>query len=170
MCNGRIRETVLTFEIEPLVPELWCSDFEKSLKYYTDVLGFKVAQKRGKDPHAYLSLHRAQIMIAHWALDGIYEPWHPKPMEQPFGRGINFQFMVLDVQGLYDRVLSKGIKPFLEIHDAEVWKTDCMDTRRQFRVLDPDGYLLRFAQSVGTRAVTDADHERLNQQYGTSFP
>lgn len=160
----------MTFEIEPLVPELWCTDFEKSMAFYTDTIGFEVVQQRGQDPHAYLSLNRAQIMLAHWTIDGSWEPWHPKPMERPFGRGINFQFMVDNVQGLHDRVCSLGIKPFVDLFEAEVWKTDCMDTRRQFIVLDPDGYLLRFAQSVRTRAVTDSDHERLNQKYGTRFP
>lgn len=160
----------MTFKIEPLVPELWCSDFARSMEYYTDYIGFEVVQQRGQDPHAYLSLNKAQIMVAHWTFDGSWEPWYPKPMEHPFGRGINFQFMVDDVRSLYERVLSNGIKPFLHIHDAEVWRTDCMDTRRQFMILDPDGYLLRFAQSVSTRAVTKSDHERLNQQYGTSFP
>lgn len=160
----------MTFEIEPLVPELWCSDFEKSMKFYTEIIGFKVAQQRGQDPHAYLSLNRAQLMIAHWTLDGSWEPWHPEPIEHPYGRGVNFQFMVDDVQHVYDRLLSKGIKPFRDFYTSEVWKTDCMDTRRQFMVLDPDGYLLRFSQSVSTRAVTAADHESLNQYYGTSFP
>ncbi|CUK04057.1 Glyoxalase-like domain protein [Ruegeria denitrificans] len=159
----------MTFRIEPLVPELWCTDFEKSMAFYTETIGFEVAQQRGQDPHAYLSLNQAQIMIAHWTIDGSWEPWFPKSMERPFGRGINFQFMVDNVQDLYDRVRAKGIKPFVEIHDAEDWKTDCMDTRRQFIVLDPDGYLLRFAQSVSTRAVTDSDHKQLNQKYGTSF-
>ncbi|MFY2824528.1 VOC family protein [Ruegeria sp. MALMAid1280] len=157
----------MTFEIAPLVPELWCTDFEESMKFYTESIGFEVVQQRGHDPHAYISLNQAQIMLAHWTIDGGWEPWHPKPMERPFGRGINFQFLVHNVQGLYDRICSIGIEPFVDIHDAEVWKTGCMDTRRQFIVLDPDGYLLRFAQSVGMRAVTDTDHKRLNQKYGT---
>ena len=160
----------MTFEIEPLVPELWCSDFEESIKFYTDCIGFKVAQRRGQDPHAYLSLNRAQIMIAHWTLEGSWEPWHPEAITHPFGRGVNFQFMVDDVQHLYERLLSNGIKPFRAIYTSEVWKTDCMNKRRQFMVLDPDGYLLRFSQSVSTRPVTEADHASLNQQYGTSFP
>ena len=160
----------MTFEIEPLVPELWCSDFWTSMEFYTDCIGFDLAQQRGQDPHAYLSLNRAQIMIAHWTLNGDWEPWHPEAMTRPFGRGINLQFMVDDVHRLHDRVLSKGIKPFRDLYDSEVWKTDCMDTRRQFMVLDPDGYLLRFSQSVSKRPVTEADHARLNQQYGTSYP
>jgi catechol 2,3-dioxygenase-like lactoylglutathione lyase family enzyme len=160
----------MTFEIGPIVPELWCSDFEKSMKFYTDLIGFKVDQRRGQDPHAYLSLNGAQIMIAHWTLDGSWEPWHPEPLEQPFGRGVNFQFMVDDAQHYHDKLLSKGIKLFRDFYTSEVWKTDCMDTRRQFMVLDPDGYLLRFSQSISTRSVTAADHESLNQHYGTSFP
>ncbi len=157
----------MTFEIQPLVPELWCSDFENSMKFYTEIIGFKVAQQRGQDPHAYLSLNGAQLMIAHWALDGSWEPWHPEPLEPPYGRGVNFQFMVYQVQHVYDRILSRGIKPFREIYTSEVWKIDCMDTRQQFMVLDPDGYLLRFSQSVRTRAVTPDDHKELNQYYGT---
>ena len=160
----------MTFEIEPLVPELWCSDFEKSIEFYTGIIGFEVAQRRGEDPHAYLSLNGAQLMIAHWSLDGSWEPWHPEPLERPYGRGVNFQFMVDNVQHIYDRLLRKGIKPFRDLYTSEVWKTDCMDTRRQFMVLDPDGYLLRFSQTVSRRAVTAADHKRLNQYYGTSFP
>lgn len=80
------------------------------------------------------------------------------------------QFMVGDLNHYHSKLLSKGIEPFREIYTSEVWKTDCMDTRRQFMVLDPDGYLLRFSQSISTRSVTAADHENLNRFYGTSFP
>lgn len=147
----------MSFVINPLVPELWCSDFQKSLNFYVDALGFEVAQRRAFDPHAYLSLQGSQIMIAHWDFDGSWEPWYPRPMERPYGRGVNFQFMVRRVQTLYDRVLAKGIRPFLEMRDSEIWRTDYMDTRRQFMVLDPDGYLLRFSETIGQRPLEEAD-------------
>ena len=159
----------MKFEINTLVPELWCSDFGESLNFYVDVLGFEVVQRRGDDPHAYLSLQSSQIMIAHWAIDGSWEPWYPTPMEWPYGRGINFQFMINGVQELYDRVVSRGTQPFLKIQDVEIWKTDCMDTRRQFIVLDPDGYLLRFSESLKQRPVEKSDHDALDQQYGTKW-
>ena len=157
----------MTFEINSLVPELWCSDFEVSMDFYTGVLGFEIAQRRGNDPHAYLTLHGAQIMIAHWQLDGNWVPWLPEQMADPYGRGINFQFMVPDVDRLHEAVLARGIQPLLAIYDAEIWKTDCMDTRRQFMVSDPDGYVLRFAQSLTTRPVDDSDLKKLDEQYGT---
>lgn len=155
----------MEFAINPLVPELWCSDFEASLDFYTGVLGFAVVQRRRHDPHAYLALHGAQIMIAHWRLDGNWAPWLPQQMTRPFGRGINLQFMVPDVGRLYQSVLARGVSPLVEIYEAEIWKTDVMDRRRQFLIPDPDGYVLRFAQSLGTRPVTDRDQDRLDTQY-----
>ncbi|WP_339632329.1 VOC family protein [uncultured Sneathiella sp.] len=158
----------MTFRINTLVPELWCSDFQKSMEFYVKTIGFKVAQQRNNDPHAYLSLDGGQIMLAHWKPDGSWEPWNPKPIEQPFGRGVNFQFMVDDVQGIYDRINSSGFRPFMDIDDTDYWKSDCMETRRQFMVLDPDGYLLRFAQALRTRTVEEADLQRMDEQYGTT--
>ena len=156
----------MTLEINSLVPELWCSNFEVSMEFYTDILGFQIAQRRGSDPHAYLNLYGAQIMIAHWQLDGNWVPWLPEQMANPYGRGINFQFMVPDVDRMYEAVLARGAKPLLAIYDADIWKSDCMDTRRQYMILDPDGYVLRFAQSLRTRPVTDSDLKKLNKQYG----
>lgn len=157
----------MTLVINALVPELWCSDFEVSMEFYTTVVGFEVAQRRGRDPHAYLRLHGAQIMIAHWQLDGSWVPWLPRQMAHPYGRGVNLQFMVPDVDRMYESVLARGAKPLLDIYDADIWKTDCMDTRRQFMISDPDGYVLRFAQSLSTRPVDDRDHAKLDEQYGT---
>lgn len=156
----------MAFEINPLVPELWCSDFETSMRFYVDLLGFDVAQQRRNDRHAYLSLHGAQIMIAHWKLDGNWVPWLPQDMAQPYGRGINLQFMVPDVDRLYETVLLHGKKPLIDIYEDEIWKNNCMDTRRQFLILDPDGYVLRFAQSLNTRPVEPTDETRLDTQYG----
>lgn len=156
----------MTFEINPLVPELWCSDFEASMQFYTTTLGFDVAQQRGTDPHAYLAFHGAQIMIAHWKLDGHWVPWLPRDMARPFGRGINLQFLVPAVDALYERVLSRGAEPLVDIYEDDIWKSGCMDTRRQFLISDPDGYVLRFAQSLKTRPVEPEDERKLKAQYG----
>ncbi len=131
------------FHINPLVPELWCSNFDESIRFYTEVLGFPVAQRRGDDTHAYLSLQGAQIMIASWQQDGT---WEPAPLEKPYGRGINFQFLVNNVRLIHDAVRSADLKPFVDIYTKSYWRTDRMDERTEFAVLDPDGYLLRFSQ------------------------
>ena len=155
----------MTFEINGLVPELWCSDFDASLEFYTGKLGFQVAQRRGSDPHAYLSFQGSQIMIAWWEFDGRWEPWYPKPMERPFGRGINLQFMVTGVEDIHARVVAAGVDPFLDLHTASIWRTNRMDERTQFMVLDPDGYLLRFSETVSHRPVEQADIAELDRIY-----
>ena len=76
----------MTFGINRLVPELWCSDFERSLAFYCETHGFDIAQREGDTPHAYLAYQGAQIMIAHWEFDGAWEPWMPQPLEKPLGR------------------------------------------------------------------------------------
>jgi len=138
------------FHINPLVPELYCSNFNESITFYTDVLGFSMAQQRGDDRHAYLAFQGAQIMIASWERDGT---WEPAPLEKPYGRGINFQFLVNNVREIYDAVMSAGLNPFVDIYTKSYWRTDRMDERTEFAVLDPDGYLLRFSQIISQRPI-----------------
>jgi catechol 2,3-dioxygenase-like lactoylglutathione lyase family enzyme len=158
----------MTLEINSLVPELWCSNFKESLYFYTSKLGFEIAQQRGNDPHAYLSLQGVQIMLAHWKFDGSWEPWYPAPMERPFGRGINLQFMIKDVQKFHDRAVAAGVMPFLALHEAEIWRTDRIDARIQFMVLDPDGYVLRFSETTRHRPIEPPDMAALDAYYGSS--
>ena len=157
----------MTFQINPLVPELWCSDFETSLAFYTETLGFEIAQQRERDPHAYLALDGSQVMLAHWTFDGSWEPWYPAPIERPLGRGFNFQFLVADVTSLHDKAVGKGVEPFMALQTAMIWRTDRMDERAQFMVLDPDGYLLRFVQILSHRPVEPRDIEALATKYDT---
>ena len=150
------------FNVQALVPELWCSNFDRSLAFYTDLLGFSVTQRRGDDWHAYLERGGAQLMIAHWPLDGV---WEPAPLEKPYGRGMNLFIWVDDVHALYDRVLSAGIQPFVELHTDWYWRTDRMDQRTEFGLLDPDGYLLRFSEAnPPQRPVQQADLDALDRK------
>lgn len=140
------------FVINPLVPELFCSDFSQSLAFYVECLGFEVVQQRRNQAHAYIALQGSQLMLA--ARD---RTWETAPLERPYGRGINFQFLVDNVKDLHERVASAGHKPFLELHNKWYWRTDRIDERTQFGVLDPDGYFLRFAQVNGHRPITGDD-------------
>ncbi|MEM7075981.1 MAG: VOC family protein [Pseudomonadota bacterium] len=141
----------MTFAIAPLVPELWCRDFNRSLAFYRDVLGFGVGQHKNGSRHAYLTFHGAQIMLAHWAFDGRWEPWHPEPLQAPFGRGVNFQFMMRDVDAYHGRLRDAGVTLLVPLETVTYWRDGQMDTRHQFGVQDPDGYVLRFAETISTR-------------------
>ena len=54
----------MAFQINSLVPELWCSDFDESLRFYTESLGFGIGQHKKGSRHAYLTLGPSQLMIS----------------------------------------------------------------------------------------------------------
>ena len=122
-----------------LVPELMVADLPHSLDVYTRLFGFIVNYTR--PGFAYLSLGRIQ-----WMLEGVHgdRAWLTGPLEQPYGRGINFQMEVPDVQALYDRLLAGGYPIFVPMKTTAYLEGDTKHHQRAFLVQDPDGYLLRF--------------------------
>ena len=46
-----------------LIPELSVTNFEKSLEFYTKILGFKIEYKRDESKFAMISFQGSQIMI-----------------------------------------------------------------------------------------------------------
>ena len=132
-----------------LVPELCCSDFARSLAFYTDILGFSVRYQRPEERFAYLDREGASVMIE----QSVGRMFLAAPLEYPYGRGINFQIEVADVTGLYDRVLAADSEIYLPLEEKWYRRGAEEVGNHQFIVLDPDGYLLRFCQSLGARPL-----------------
>jgi catechol 2,3-dioxygenase-like lactoylglutathione lyase family enzyme len=130
-----------------LVPELYVSGIETSLRFYTDVLGFTILYSRPEERFAYLDREGAEIMIE----QSVGRAWITAAMEQPYGRGINFMIEASDVDALYAHVQAVGATVFLSIEEKWYRRDDTEVGNRQFIVQDPDGYLLRFAQDLGER-------------------
>ena len=93
-----------------LVPELSVSDINVSKQFYTDVLGFSVEYERKENKFAFLSHGEAQLMI-----NQINGHWETGKLEYPFGRGINFQIDIDNIDIFVSRVKDKGIIPFKDI-------------------------------------------------------
>jgi catechol 2,3-dioxygenase-like lactoylglutathione lyase family enzyme len=132
-----------------LVPELYCSNFERSLAFYVGVLGFTVLYARPEERFGYLDREGAEIMI-----EQPTEPWRTwstGDLLPPFGRGINLQTEVSDVAALRLAVVQAGHSLFLELEDRWYRRDDSFVGNRQFLVQDPDGYLLRSFQDLGIR-------------------
>jgi len=86
-------------KFNPLIPELYVSDYNKSLNFYT-VLGFKIEYEREKPKFAFLSYKGSQIMIQE------YEPeWVKGKLEYPYGRGINLQIYTPNINSIYQSLL-----------------------------------------------------------------
>ncbi|MDY0870680.1 bleomycin resistance protein [Dongia rigui] len=135
----------------PLVPELICSDFARSRAFYVDLLGFRPAYERPEHSFAYLERGPIQIMIEQFSEEG---SWATAEMVQPYGRGINLQIEIDDLDGLAAKIKRAGIAFYKEPVDCWYRVDDHESGQRQFLVQDPDGYLLRFCQNIGERPVT----------------
>ena len=134
--------------IRALVPELQVSDFDESLAFYTEVLGFAVAWSRPEEGFALLEREGASVMLEQAGGPG--RRITTGPLEQPFGRGVNFQIVVSDVDTLAERLEANGRRPIIPLEERWYRRGTGRIGQRQFVVADPDGYLLRFAQLIGT--------------------
>jgi catechol 2,3-dioxygenase-like lactoylglutathione lyase family enzyme len=134
-----------------LVPELYCSDFARSLKFYTEILGFSVRYDRPEQRFAYLDRDGAEIMIEQ-TIDPSRLFLAGRP-EYPFGRGMHFQIEVGDIAALHRSVIESGGTILLPIEERW-YRRDAEEVGNlQFVTLDPDGYVLRFFQKLGTRRL-----------------
>ena len=139
-----------TSDWAPLVPELYVLDLERSLQFWCELLGFRTLYRRSESGFAYLERERAQVMLE----QNGSESWSVGAMARPFGRGINLQIAASSLQPMLDRLAAANWPLF--VLPAERWyRTGNSESgQRQFLVQDPDGYLLRFAEGLGERAVT----------------
>src|SRR3990167_8371809 len=129
-----------------IIPELRTSDFAESLKFYTEILGFKLEYERKESHFAFLSLEGTQIMI-----EQNHPEWTTGELEYPYGRGINLQITVKSISPLL--VSLKNNSYALHVEPFERWYKvkDKLEGLKQFLVKGPDGYLLRFVECLGTK-------------------
>ena len=73
--------------------------------------------------------------------------WLTDGLEHPFGRGVNFQWDVSDIESLYLTVQSKAPSSiFLPLESKSYLVDGKAVTQTQFIVESQDGYLFRFCQ------------------------
>ena len=126
-----------------LIPELTVSDITVSKEFYIKILGFRLEYERTADKFAFISFGEAQIMLeqknGHWNTGGL---------EYPFGRGVNFQIDTKDVSYISERLKEHKIALFRDIFESHYDCSGTMVIEKEILVKDPDGYLLRFSQTV----------------------
>ncbi len=131
-----------------IVPELICSDIERSLSFYVGLLGFRVVYERPEERFALLSLGGASLMLEQpHARDRLFPS---APLEHPYGRGVNLEVEVDDAASLWAR--AGGGEVVLPLEERRYARGALADEVhvRQFALADPDGYVLRFSQTLGT--------------------
>lgn len=134
-----------------LVPEMIVSDLARSLRFYCEVLGFRIEYQRPEHHFAFLSFHGSQLMLEQDDLEE--SSWRVGPLQAPFGRGMNLSIKCPDVQGLVARFETAGHTLRKPLEERWYRSNDVLFGERNCLLLDPDGYLLRFAEDLGTKAL-----------------
>lgn len=129
-----------------LIPELDVLDLTASLRFWTECLGFALAYDRPAAGFAFLTRGPVQVMLC--ARNG---RWETGALARPFGRGVNFQIMVERLEPILE-ALAAAEWALFEAPSVAWYRTgDIEGGQREFLVQDPDGYLLRFAEDLGSR-------------------
>ncbi|MFI4919084.1 MAG: bleomycin resistance protein [Legionellales bacterium] len=139
-----------------LTPELYCSNINISLYFYIEILGFKIQYQRKEEGFAMLERQGARIMLDEIKKTG--RTWLTGSLEAPFGRGINLEIRTNDVDKLYRQIQQHKVDIFLPIENRWYQAGNVQIGNRQFIVLDPDGYMLRFAQDLDAINLIDLNH------------
>jgi len=128
-----------------LVPEFAVTDAVKSHAFYTEILGFDVAYARPSQGFYYLTLGAAEIMIEQLSDSS----WLADTATPPFGRGMHLQIQIADLDPLLARCAAADITLFRQPETAWYKTSAGYSGQRQCILSEPDGYLLRFSQSLG---------------------
>jgi catechol 2,3-dioxygenase-like lactoylglutathione lyase family enzyme len=139
-----------------LVPELIVTEIGASLRFWRDVLGFRVVYDRPEQCFAAIERDGVEFMLEQHGAGPAERVniWDTGPLERPFGRGINFEIMVSDLAILLE-ALAAADWPIFFGPEERWYRVSTYETGvRQALVQDPDGYLLRLSQSIGQRPVT----------------
>lgn len=136
-----------------LVPELYVSTLERSLRFYVDLLGFAVEYARPEHRFASLVLGTARIMLEETrsleratAAELARGEFRTAELRAPFGRGINLELRVPDVEAVARRLSAAGHPVLLQPYEKTYRVGSGSVTVRQLLVADPDGYLIRPSQ------------------------
>ena len=130
-----------------LIPELRVFDLEKSKKFYTDVLGFRIEYERYD--FAMMVLGKCQIMLQQLTLPSVKGSWNvTDDMQYPLGRGINLQIILSNISKVYNSIKKHNYDIFVDLLVSDYQENEITNHVLEFLVQDPDGYLLRFQQDI----------------------
>ena len=137
-----------------LVPELLVKDIGDSLHFYRDIIEFKVDFERPEDRFAYMSFYGSELMIEEVSCGEDESTWIIQPLDYPRGRGLNISIDCPDAHALAERLNTAEIPLRKPVEEHWYRGDDILYGQLNFLVQDPDGYLLRFAEKLGTKPVT----------------
>lgn len=139
-----------TTEESYLVPELTVTDIRASLAFWVGLCGFSVRYSRPEEGFAYLQRGGIRVMLEQ-LIPG--RNWVTGRLEPPLGRGMNLEMTVAESAPILAALRGAGIALYREPEEQWYRAGESETGVHQFLVQDPDGYLLRFSQPLGSRPL-----------------
>jgi glyoxylase I family protein len=128
----------MSIEMRGMTPLLSVFDMATSLRFYRDILGFKVVQDTGQgDDSGWAMLSKGSVtFMLNTAYDDDERPAAPNPAHNTIHQETCLYFDCPDPQGAYEFLKAKGLK----VEPPKV----AYYGMNQLYLRDPDGYTLCF--------------------------
>ncbi len=121
--------------------ELVCASFARSLRFYTDVLGFATLRFAPAERQAELERDGVSIVLREGTSElGV--------LEYPFGRGVTLVVWAMDIDSVYAGVQAYGARLHRPMRQVQLQEEGGGTAHVEFEVIDPDGYGMRFCQPL----------------------
>jgi len=129
--NNDSKEVGMTIRME-----LFTSDMEKSVNFYTEVLGFTMEGE--KINRSYQPVKKGNVVIGIGPISKLSKDhyFNPNLKNMRKGYGVEIVLEVKNIQKVYEQVKSNGYP----IHGPLTMQNWGLE---DFRLIDPDGYYLR---------------------------
>lgn len=139
-----------------LVPELSVNSLEKSKNFYINILGFKIDYERPEEQFVFMSYFGSEMMIEQDRhREGISAKWIVEPLDYPRGRGLNISINCPNADELAKQITQAGIKLRKPVEECWYRDNNILHGQKNFLVQDPDGFLLRFEECLGTKNIDE---------------
>jgi catechol 2,3-dioxygenase-like lactoylglutathione lyase family enzyme len=145
-----------------LVPELYVSNLAVSMEFYVDLLGFRIEYERPEEGFVALSLGSAHLMLEEAGSLKRASPedfqrgqWRTADLEKPFGRGVNLEIQVGEIEELHSRIARSRYPLLLGLQQRSYRTGESNRVVQQLLVADPDGYLIRLSKLLSAGAMSE---------------
>jgi len=122
-----------------VVLELMVDDIQKSVSFYTDILGFEKESEFPENNPTFVSILKKDVHISFFKREEFTKEV-PKFKDMRLGGSFVLNIEVEDIQSFYDSIENKATIV------KELYKTDYGTL--EFTIEDSDGYVLLFKQNI----------------------
>jgi len=143
-------ETKIGKNVQQAVPFFSVSNIERSVRYYTEGLGFEMTNRwvvEGKLRWCWLQHGGAALMLQEFPKEG-HDSWEP---QGKVGEGVSIYFTCKDALSIYREVTSRGIRATRPFVGNGMWVVS---------LSDPDGYKIHFESSTDVPEETVFSEEQ----------